>query len=100
MVISSGITPSVLTDEDGEQWQRQLTTLVGWRQFVADVWEAPQLLSTRELKRLTAPGRDAYDDRRIDHHARLGVFETSDIRRVIIEGRRLGYLNRHADYGR
>ena len=41
-----------------------------------------------------------YDEARLAHHARLLVVATPTIQQVIIEGRRLQYLNRHADVGR
>jgi hypothetical protein len=42
----------------------------------------------------------AYEEDRLDYHARLLVVATSTIRKVIVEGRRLSYLNRNAHSGR
>lgn len=77
-----------------------LTTLTGWRQFVAPQPAPPALLPTDRLRAPTPEERSAYDEARIEHHARLGIVATPVIRKVITEGRRLTYLNRHAISGR
>lgn len=78
----------------------QPTTLLGWRRFVAEVPTVPALLPADALAGLTPSARLAYDDLRLAHHARLLVVATPTIRQVAIEGRRLQYLNQHADAGR
>lgn len=77
-----------------------LTTLTGWRQFVAPQPAPPELLPADRLRALTPDERGAYDEARIEHHAHLGIVVTPVIRKVITEGRRLTYLNRHAISGR
>ena len=84
----------------GDPEHLQLTTLAGWRRFVQTVPQVPDLLDDTQLAALTADQRFAYDEARLTHHARLLVIATPTIRRVILEGRRLTYLNRHAQTGR
>ena len=79
---------------------RQLTTLRGWREFVSDRPAVPDLLPEPAWKLLDHGSRLAYDESRLAHHARLLTVATSTIQQVITEGRRLQYLNRHADAGR
>ena len=79
---------------------RQLTTLRGWREFAAARPAVPDLLPEPAWKLLDDDGRLGYDDARLAHHARLLTVATSTIQQVITEGRRLQYLNRHADAGR
>lgn len=79
---------------------RQLTTLQGWREFAADRPVAPGLLAAGAWQNLGPDGRQHYDELRLAHHARLPVVATPTIQQVITEGRRLQYLNRHADGGR
>jgi hypothetical protein len=79
---------------------RQLTTLRGWREFVADRPVVPDLLAAEAWRLLDEGSRLAYDEARLAHHARLLVVATATIQQVITEGRRLQYLNRHADAGR
>ena len=79
---------------------RQLTTLTGWRRFVADAPTPPDLLDQRDWQDLDAEGREEYDEPRLAHHARLLTVATPVIRKATTEGRRLTYLNRHADAGR
>ncbi len=79
---------------------RQLTTLRGWREFVADRPAVPDLLPGDAWHGLPDAERFAYDEARLAHHARLLVVATPTIQQVITEGRRLQYLNRHADTGR
>jgi len=79
---------------------RQLTTLRGWREFAAARPAVPDLLPEPAWKLLDDGRRLAYDEARLAHHARLLTVATSTIQQVITEGRRLQYLNRHADAGR
>jgi Bacterial TniB protein len=85
-------------DDDTEY--AQLTSLRGWRRFVNDVAQAPKLLDERARRKLTDAQLAAYNEARLLHHSRLVVITTTTIRDVIVEGRRLAYLNRHADSGR
>lgn len=86
---------------DGEDNRfRQLTTLAGWREFVAERPRAPGLLPETEWKALGEEERLDYDEARLAHHARLLTVATPVMQQVITEGRRLQYLNRHADAGR
>jgi hypothetical protein len=77
-----------------------LTTLGGWRSFVAPTPVAPDLPAAGRLRALTPAERAEYDEARLAHHAQLGIVVTPVIRKVITEGRRLTYLNRHAVSGR
>lgn len=79
---------------------RQLTTLRGWRAFVADRAEVPQLLGEDTWRGLDEAERLRYDEARLAHHAKLVVVATPTIGQVVVEGRRLQYLNRHAQVGR
>jgi hypothetical protein len=79
---------------------RQLTTLRGWRDFVAERPTVPQLLPADTWHSLGGDDRFGYDEARLAHHAKLLVVATPTIQQVIIEGRRLQYLNRHAEVGR
>ena len=88
------------TGTAGEGGARQLTTLRGWREFVADRPAVPDLLPGDAWHGLPDAERFAYDEARLAHHARLLVVATPTIQQVITEGRRLQYLNRHADTGR
>lgn len=85
---------------DGEDRFRQLTTLPGWREFVSERPRVPDLLPEAEWKALGEQARDDYDEARLAHHARLLTVATPVMQQVITEGRRLQYLNRHADAGR
>jgi hypothetical protein len=78
----------------------QLTTLRGWRDFVAEHPIVPQLLPEDAWHGLGEADRFRYDEARLAHHAKLLVVATPTIQQVIIEGRRLQYLNRHAEVGR
>jgi hypothetical protein len=92
-----------MSEEFGEQEDSrhyQLTTLQGWRFFVDDVPDVPVLLPVAEWRRLDERARDQYDGRRANHHARLVVVNTTTVSKITTEGRRLGFLNRNADYGR
>ncbi len=86
---------------DGEDNRfRQLTTLPGWREFVSERPRVPDLLPDNEWKALSDEERIDYDEERLAHHARLLTVATPVMQQVITEGRRLQYLNRHADAGR
>jgi hypothetical protein len=85
---------------DGEDRFRQLTTLPGWREFVSERPQVPDLLPENEWKALGDEERLDYDEARLAHHARLLTVATPVMQQVITEGRRLQYLNRHADAGR
>jgi hypothetical protein len=61
---------------------------------------APDLLDPDIWKQLHSDHRLTYDEARLAHHSRLLVVATPTIRKVITEGRRLSYLNRHAVAGR
>lgn len=82
-------------DELGEP-DRHLTSLPGWRVFVADQPSIPVLLSEADRDALPPDERTRYEEERIDHHTRLLVVATSTIRHTTICGRRLMLLNRHA----
>jgi hypothetical protein len=85
---------------DGEETFRQLTTLTGWREFVTERPSVPDLLPETEWKALGEQERLGYDEARLAHRARLLTVATPVMQQVITEGRRLQYLNRHADAGR
>jgi hypothetical protein len=77
-------------------WHRQLTTLEGWRQFMAEAPDVPELLPAPVRGSLATDERSCYEERRLDYHTRLGVVATSALRHVVNTGRRLTLLNRHA----
>lgn len=79
---------------------RQLTTLKGWRAFVAEHPNVPQLLPEDTWRALDDGERFAYDEERLAHHAKLLVVATPTIQQVLTGGRRLQYLNRHTEVGR
>lgn len=81
--------------DDADQHQH-LTTVEGWRQFVADAPRPPELLPTSQWERLEGADRLADVEARLDYHTRLGVVATSALRQVVHTGRRLMLLNRHA----
>ncbi|MCX4402202.1 MULTISPECIES: ATP-binding protein [unclassified Streptomyces] len=84
-------------DDPDEDFGRQLTTLPGWREFVgASLSEPMAALTKAEYDALEAESQDAYDDDRLDHHARLQVVATSTVRSTVTCGRRLIILNRGA----
>lgn len=84
--------------EPGEY--RQLTTLTGWRRFVAEAPSPPDLLERQAWQALDEAAREEYDEPRLAHHAQLLTVATPVIRKASTEGRRLTYPNRHADAGR
>jgi hypothetical protein len=79
-----------------EEPDLHLTTLPGWRAFVADQPDIPGLLSSAERENLTPAELTRYDESRIDHHTRLLVVATSTVQHTATTGRRLVLLNRHA----
>lgn len=81
---------------DDQDEHHHLTTVEGWRQFVADAPRPPELLPTSRWERLDGADRLADDEARLDYHTRLGVVATSALRQVVHTGRRLMLLNRHA----
>jgi hypothetical protein len=89
-----------ISDDSDDTAARQLTTLKGWRAFAAERPEVPPLLPEQQWWALGEDDRFAYDEARLAHHAKLLVVATPTIHQVIIEGRRLQYLNRHAEVGR
>ncbi len=92
--------PEPGSDPAGGHEHLQLTTLAGWRGFVAEVPAVPDLLPEVTWAALEDGKRACYDDDRIDHHSRLLVVQTPAIRQVINSGRRLVQLNKNAHYGR
>ncbi|RCG21173.1 ATP/GTP-binding protein [Sphaerisporangium album] len=79
-----------------EQSGLHLTTIPGWRRSLAEPPAPPALLNAADYARLPGIERDAYDEARLDHHARLLVVATSAVRHTVTCGRRLVLLNRHA----
>ena len=92
--------PGPGSDPAGEHEHLQLTTLAGWRGFVAEMPAVPDLLPEPAWTALEDGKRGCYDDDRIDHHSRLLVVQTPTIRQVINSGRRLIQMNKNAHYGR
>ncbi|MER7828476.1 ATP-binding protein [Streptomyces sp. NPDC096097] len=76
--------------------QRHLTNLDGWRRFVGEPAPPPRRRTDAEYDALGELEKDAYDEARLDHHARLLVVATSTVRHTVTSGRRLVLLNRHA----
>jgi len=99
-VITGQQAPDPSTDGTDDNGVRQLTTLRGWRAFVAERPVIPELLPEEVWRGLGEADRFSYDEARLAHHAKLLVVATPTIQQVIIEGRRLQYLNRHAEVGR
>ncbi|MCP3760620.1 TniB family NTP-binding protein [Streptomyces sp. TBY4] len=84
-------------DDPNEDFGRQLTTLPGWREFAGASLSKPMAVLTKaEYDELEAEDQDAYDDDRLDHHARLQVVATSTVRSTVTCGHRLIILNRGA----
>ena len=71
--------------EPGEY--RQLTTLTGWRRFVADAPAPPDLLEKQVWQTLDEAAREEYDEPRLAHHARLLTVATPVIRKATKIGR-------------
>jgi Bacterial TniB protein len=82
-----------LDDADTHQ---HLTTLQGWRRFIATDLTPPALLTDRDWLALDDSERLAYDENRLDYHTRLAAVATSTLRKAVTTGRRLTLLNRHA----
>ena len=78
----------------------QLTTLTGWRQFVAAVPSVPDLLPEQDWLSLEDGKRAAHDEERLEHHSRLVVVQTPVIGRIVTQGGNLIRMNRLAHYGR
>jgi hypothetical protein len=78
----------------------QLTTLPGWRQFVAAVPSIPNLFAEPEWLALEDGKRAAHDEERLEHHSRLVVVQTPVIERIVKRGGDLIRMNRVAHYGR
>jgi hypothetical protein len=78
----------------------QLTTLPGWRQFVAAVPSIPHLLPGQDWLSLEDGKRAAHDEERLEHHSRLVVVQTPVIGRIVKRGGDLIRMNRLARYGR
>lgn len=85
-----------LLDAATEDTGLHLTSLAGWRRFVADPPAPPALLNEAQYAELSETGKAVYDEGRLDHHARLLVVATSTVRHTVTCGRRLVVLNRHA----
>jgi hypothetical protein len=77
-------------------WHRHLTMIEGWRAFLGHDPEPPPLLTAQARERLPEEERLAYDERRLDYHARLGVIQTPMLAEVLQAGRLLAMLNREA----
>ncbi len=99
-MVTRAARPGPGGDPAGEHEHLQLTTLAGWRGFVAEMPAVPDLLPEAVWTGLEDGKRACYDDDRIDHHSRLLVVQTPAIRQVINSGRRLIQLNKNAHYGR
>jgi hypothetical protein len=99
-LVTRAAGPGPTGDPAGEREHLQLTTLAGWRGFVAEMPAVPDLLPEAVWAALADDKRASYDDDRIDHHCRLLVVQTPTIRQVITSGRRLVQLNKNAHYGR
>jgi hypothetical protein len=89
-----------VSDNGPDRGHLHLATVSGWRRFVADMPAVPELLPEPQWAGLDEDKRAAYDEDRIEHHSRLLVVQTSSVRSVIIQGRRLTQLNRSAHFGR
>ncbi|WP_328665760.1 ATP-binding protein [Streptomyces sp. NBC_00328] len=86
---------TTLPDSPHEDFGRYLTVLTGWREFVASsTAEQMTMLSLAEYNSLSKEDKYAYDEDRLDHHARLQVVATSTVRHTVTCGRRLIILNR------
>ncbi|MET8631036.1 TniB family NTP-binding protein [Kitasatospora sp. NPDC004669] len=83
--------------EPGDDFGQYLTTLTGWREFIASsVGEQMVALTRAEYDALDKADQYTYDEDRLDHHARLQVVATSTVRHTVTCGRRLVILNRGA----
>ncbi|WP_406430453.1 TniB family NTP-binding protein [Streptomyces sp. NBC_00631] len=95
MTEPGAIPGGFLEDAEAESGQ-QLTTLEGWREFVAAEPPPPTPLPLHEYADLSPVEQEVADEERLDHHARLLVVATSTVRHTVTSGRRLVLLNRHA----
>ena len=91
------VTPPVAGSADTAV---QLTTLPGWRQFVAAVPSVPALFPEQEWLSLEDGKRASRDEERLEHHSRLVVVQTPVIGRIVTQGGNLIRMNRLAHYGR
>ena len=91
------VTPPVAGSADTAV---QLTTLPGWRQFVAAVPSVPALFPEQEWLSLEDGKRASHDEERLEHHSRLVVVQTPVIGRIVTQGGNLIRMNRLAHYGR
>jgi hypothetical protein len=78
----------------------QLTTLPGWRHFVAELPSIPDLFTQAEWLALDAGKRGVHDEERLEHHSRLVVVQTPAIERIVKRGGDLIRMNRAAFCGR
>lgn len=85
-----------MTTPPPQEPDRHLTTLDGWRRFLEEPPPPPPRLTDNEYDTLGEAGQAAFDEARLDHHARLLVVRTSVVRHTVTCGRRLVLLNRHA----
>ena len=85
---------------DGADPVVQLTTLPGWRQFVATTPSIPDLFTEKDWLGLDDDKRTAHDEDRLEHHSRLVVVQTPVIERIVKRGGGLIRMNRAAHYGR
>jgi len=95
MTDPAAIAGSFLADAETEAGH-QLTTLQGWREFVAAEPTTPTPRNLHEYIDMSPAEQEAADEERLDHHARLLVVATSTVRHTVTSGRRLVLLNRHA----
>jgi hypothetical protein len=77
------VTPPVAGSADTAV---QLTTLPGWRQFVAAVPSVPALFPEQEWLSLEDGKRASHDEERLEHHSRLVVVQTPVIGRIVTQG--------------
>lgn len=76
------------------------TTKEGWTAFIQQQPSRVDLLSAQQIEALTPAGRDAYDEERVAHHARLVVVATPTVDQIVKTGRRLVVLNGGTDTAR
>ncbi|MDG4786228.1 ATP-binding protein [Micromonospora sp. WMMD1102] len=76
------------------------TTKEGWTAFIEQQPSRMEVLAPARLSALTPAERDAYDDARIAHHARLIIVATPTVDQIVNAGRRLVLLNRGTDTAR
>jgi Bacterial TniB protein len=79
-----------------EGWNRHLTALEGWRQFVTAEASPPSLVTDPQWAAMSEADQTLYEEFRLDYHTRLAAVATSTLRQVVTTGRRLTLLNRHA----